>query len=300
MIFTRSFIIVAMINFLVMMAYYLLFIVSGPYAHEQFNASPSAAGLVAGLMLIGGLAGRFATGGLLHRVGFKKILLIGIVVYAASMLLYHAADNLPALMGVRFLSGVGVGCIGTVTATLIAYLIPPNQVGQGIGYFSLSTILALALGPFMGMLLMQYLPYWLIFLLCSSFGMISFCTALTLKIPASAVPDNTRDAHSISAFHLRNYLDNRVIPLALVVLLVMVCYGSLQAFLSFYAGELKRVHSASFFFLIYAFVIFVSRPIAGKIFDRKGANHIIYPALALTVCGFVVLGLRTCSRSPKQ
>ncbi|GHU42088.1 MFS transporter [Betaproteobacteria bacterium] len=291
MIFTRSFIIIAMINFMVMMAYYLLFIVSGPYAHEHFNASPSSAGLVAGLMLVGCLAGRFATGGILHRVGFSKILLIGIVIYTASMLLYLAADNLPALMGVRFLSGVGVGCIGTVTTTLVAYLIPPNQVGQGIGYFSLSTILALALGPFLGMLLMQYLPYWLIFLLCSGFGIISLLTAMTLKIPPDAVPDGVKNARPASAFHLHNYLDFKVVPLALVVLLVAVCYGSLQAFLSFYARELNMVHAASFFFLLYATVIFVSRPIAGKIFDRKGANHIIYPSLILTACGFVALGL---------
>ncbi|MDR1890417.1 MAG: MFS transporter [Zoogloeaceae bacterium] len=286
--FTRNFIIVAMINFMVMMAYYLLFIVSGPYAHESFNASPSVAGLVAGLMLVGCLAGRFMTGGILHTVGFKKILIVGIVIYTISMFLYHVADNLPALMGVRFLSGVGVGCVGTVTATLVAYLIPPNQVGQGIGYFSLSTILALALGPFLGMLLMQYLPFWLIFLLCSCFGMVSFLTAITLKIPRSATQEGASDA---PALHLQNYLDYRVIPLALVVLLVAVCYGSLQAFLSFYARELDLVHSASFFFLLYAAVIFVSRPIAGKIFDRKGANYIIYPALMLTVCGFVLLGL---------
>ncbi|MDR1350583.1 MAG: MFS transporter [Zoogloeaceae bacterium] len=288
MIFTRSFILVALINFMVMLAYYLLFIVSGPYAHESFCASPSAAGLVAGLMLVGCLAGRFMIGGILHTVGFRKILLVGIVIYTVSMLLYHVADNLPALMGVRFLSGVGVGCIGAVTTTLIAYLIPPSRIGQGIGYFSLSTILALALGPFLGILLMQYLPYHLIFLLCSGFGMISFFTAITLKIPPNATPDNP---HHASASHLRNYLDCEVIPLALVVLLVATCYGALQAFLSFYARELDLAHSASFFFLIYAVVIFASRPVAGKIFDHKGANHIIYPALILTVCGFILLAL---------
>jgi MFS family permease len=287
-IFTRDFIIIAMINLMVMLAYYLLFIVSGPYAHESFNASPSAAGLVAGLMLIGCLAGRFITGGIIHRVGFKRILLIGIAIYTVSMLLYFVADSLPALMAVRFLSGVGVGCIGTVTATLVAYIIPAHLSGQGISYFSMSTILALALGPFMGILLMQYLPFWLIFMICSLFGIVSFITAITLTIPKTDMPGNP---HSSSGIRLQNYIDRAVVPLACVVLLIAICYGCLQAFLSFYAKELDLVHSASFFFLIYAVAVFVLRPFTGKLFDRRGSNIIIYPALVLSVCGFVLLGL---------
>jgi MFS family permease len=288
MIFTRSFIIIAMINFMVMLAYYLLFIVSAPYANDVFHASPSAAGLVAGLMLVGCLAGRFMIGGILHRAGFKKTLLAGVTIYTVSMLLYNVANTLPVLMGVRFLSGIGVGCISTVTMTLVAHLIPPNRVGQGIGYFSLSAILALAIGPFLGMLLMRHLSFPYIFLLCSGFGIVSFLIALTLEIPPNATPER---AHDAPAFRLQNYLDYDVIPLASVVLLISVCYGALQAFLPLYARELALVYPASFFFLIYAVAVFVSRPLTGKIFDRKGANHIIYPALLLTVCGFVLIGL---------
>ncbi|GHU08154.1 MFS transporter [Betaproteobacteria bacterium] len=291
MIFTRDFIIIAMINLMVMLAYYLLFIVSGPYAHESFNASPSAAGLVAGLMLIGCLAGRFTTGGIIHAVGFKKILLGGIVIYTISMLLYFVAHNLPALMAVRFLSGVGVGCIGTVTATLVAYIIPAHLSGRGISYFSMSTILALALGPFLGIKLMQYLPFWLIFLICSLFGIISFIIAITLKIPHTDMQDSIQSGSASSRFHLQNYIDRDVVPLACVVLLIAICYGCLQAFLSFYAKELDLVHAAGYFFLIYAIAVFVLRPITGKLFDRRGANIIIYPALVLAVCGFIVLGL---------
>lgn len=291
MIFTRDFIIIAMINFMVMLAYYLLFVVSGPYAHESFNASPSAAGLVAGLMLIGCLAGRFITGGIIHAVGFKKILLSGIAIYTISMLLYFVADGLPSLMAVRFLSGVGVGCIGTVTATLVAYIIPAHLSGQGISYFSMSTILALALGPFAGILLMQYLPFWLIFMTCSLFGIISFITAITLTIPHTDMQENIQSSSVSSGFHLQNYIARDVVPLACVVLLIAICYGCLQAFLSFYAKELDLVHAASFFFLIYAIAVFVLRPITGKLFDHRGANVIIYPALVLSVCGFIMLGL---------
>ena len=288
MIFTRSFVIVAMINFMVMMAYYLLFIVCGPYAIDQFKASPSMAGLVAGLMLVGCLAGRFTTSGILHVVGFKRILLAGIVVFTGSMLLYQVATNLPALMVARFVSGLGVGWIGTVTATLVAHLIPANRLGQGIGYFSLSTILALALGPFLGMLMTQYLSYPAIFGICSGFGFISLFIAINLKIPEDAVP---KSSHQTSAFNLQNYVDKKVLPLSSVVLVVAACYGALQAFIPVYARELNMVHSASFFFLFYAIIVFVTRPWAGKIFDVRGANYIAYPALVMAVLGFIVLGI---------
>ena len=46
---------------------------------------------------------------------------------------------------------------------------------------------------------------------------------------------------------------------------------------------------ASFFFLIYAASIFISRPFTGVLSDRKNENFVTYPCLILLIVGFILL-----------
>ncbi len=285
--FTKNFVAVFLINLCVMTAYYLLFVICSPFALERFNASPSTAGLVAGLILIGCLGGRFVTGRIIGTAGFKKVLFTGLVVYIASLALYLVTHNLFFFMVVRFCSGIGIGCIGTVTGTLVAHIVPPQQHGAGINYFSLSTILALALGPFLGIFLMQFLPFEMLFLLCIGLGVVSFAFALILSYPP--LESDPAGHEQPSGFRMSDYIAHEAVPLSWVVLFVSVGYGNVQAFLSFYARELELVESASFFFLAYSATALCLRPFAGKLFDRRGANVIMYPSIAVAACGLLLL-----------
>ncbi|NIV34833.1 MAG: MFS transporter, partial [Anaerolineae bacterium] len=59
----------------------------------------------------------------------------------------------------RFLHGIGVGIAATAIATVVAHLIPPSRTGEGIGYFSMSASLATAIGPFIGIFMMQHVEF---------------------------------------------------------------------------------------------------------------------------------------------
>ncbi len=292
-IFSRNFIAVSLINLLVMMAYYLLFVISGPYAIERFNASPSIAGLAAGCMVLGSLAGRFVIGRVIEAIGLRAMLFTGIVVYIASIALYHTAFSLPLFIAIRLLSGVGTGVIGTVTGAVIALIVPPRQLGLGISYFSLSTILALAFGPFCGIFLMQRVSFTALFLLCLVFGLISLFAAFTVTMPASAKSRAQETAalgtEKSSAFDLSSYLDYRVVPISVIVLLTALCYANVQAFMPFLAKETGLNGPASLFFLVYAAVVLLTRPLTGKIFDKKGEHVVLYPTLAIMALGLLLL-----------
>jgi MFS family permease len=49
------------------------------------------------------------------------------------------------------------------------------------------------------------------------------------------------------------------------------------------------VEVAGFFFVIYSAATLVSRPFAGRLFDSKGANFVMYPAIVLFAIGLIVL-----------
>ncbi len=63
--FTKDFLAVSGINFIYLLPHYILFVTSVPYAVERFNASASIGGLVAGVMVLGILVGRFFSGRLI-------------------------------------------------------------------------------------------------------------------------------------------------------------------------------------------------------------------------------------------
>ncbi|CAK7057041.1 MAG: putative MFS-type transporter YhhS [Desulfovibrio sp.] len=288
-IFNRNFFAAAAVNLCIMTSYYLLFVVTSAYAQTRFEAEASTAGLVAGLMVVGSFIGRFLCGRFVTLLGCKVVLLAGIAIFTVGMALYFVAFNLPLLMLVRLISGIGVGSINTVTGTVVAYVLPENKRGLGISYFSLSTILALALGPYLGMTMIRATTYEMMFLFCVIMGVLSFACAFFLNFHEETTATDP-NAKPVSNFALANYLDSRVFAFGIYMTLVGVGYGSIQSFMAKYAEELNMGEAASLFFPVYAAVVFLSRPYTGKIFDTLGENRVLYPATVLMAAGLALLG----------
>lgn len=153
---TKDFLIVSLINFTITLIFYLLMVTIAAYAVEHFNASTSTAGLVSSIFIIGTLFGRLGTGRIIGDWGgSKKTLFCGLLLFMLSTMSYFIAGNLPLLMINRLVQGIALGIASTATGTIIAQILPAERRGEGIGYYSLSAILATAIGPFIGILLTQ-------------------------------------------------------------------------------------------------------------------------------------------------
>ena len=153
------------------------------YAVQEFDASTSVAGLVAGIFIIGEIISRFFIGMKIDTIGRKKVLMIGLVLLTFITPLYFFNLGIFVLIITRFIHGVAIGCPGTATGPVVAQMIPRTRKGEGIGYFSMSIALAAAFGPFIGLYLSQYVSYQVIFTFCLALGLISLVTAFFLVIP---------------------------------------------------------------------------------------------------------------------
>lgn len=286
-IFSRNFLLVAAINFFMLTAYYVIFVTSASYAIKMFRATPSEAGFVAGIIVIGCLAARFFTGYFIGVLGCKVVLFAGLVIFTGSTGLFLVVDSLAGLYATRFICGVGVGLIGTAIGAIVAYVVPKKMHGKGVGFFSLSVALALAAGPFLAVTLTRFVDYPTLFLICTGIGGVSCAVYFFLTISNRLVPPATQKR---SLLDLRNYLSFRVLPFACVVLVAALCWGTIQAFVTFYAGELGMPGAASLFFLVYAATILLTRPCSGHIYDTRGPDVVLIPCLCLMACGAWVLG----------
>ncbi|QGM29954.1 MFS transporter [Bacillus sp. N3536] len=289
---TKQFLIVSLINFMITLMFYLLIVTIASYAQSKYGASTSTAGLVSSIFIIGSLIGRLGTGRVIGDLGTKKTLWTGLVFFTITSILYFAAFNIGLLIIIRLLQGIAVGIAGTATGTIIAQILPNTRKGEGIGYYSLSAILATAIGPFIGILLLKAENgFQWIFALNIVLSFVCLIIYAVVKIDVSLPKSSSQPLEKSSL--ISKFIEPRALPISMVALLIGFSYSGVMSFLSFYALEVDLVSAASYFFLIYAIVVIISRPFTGKLLDTKGANIVAYPCFVLFALGMFLFSQAT-------
>jgi predicted MFS family arabinose efflux permease len=281
-IFTPTFIAISLINFFGMVAYYAAFLITTPFSLEKFQVSPAVAGLLSGIVVIGCLVARFLSGKIIQSASFIVVLVCGLVLFALTNLSYLFCSSVELLFAIRFTSGFAVGVIGTVTGTLVAVITPPKYQGRGISYFSMSTALSLCFGPFIGIAFLPFFGYRGVFLTTFCLSLVSLFLIFFIKVEKRAKPAKKK-------ISLDDFVELSIVPLCLVIVLLCIAWGNIQAFIALYAKQNHVEAAASFFFLIYALAILLSRPYTGKIYDTQGPAVVFYPAMFSLAVGLLLL-----------
>src|SRR5699024_11107045 len=93
----------------------------------------------------------------------------------------------------------------------------------------------------------------------------------------------------------KDFYEERAVPVSLAMFVLAFAYSGVLSFVTGYASEINLVEAGSFFFLAYGVSILLSRPITGPLMDRKGANIVVYPALAMFAAGMYLLSVASSS-----
>ncbi|WP_159515730.1 MFS transporter [Acinetobacter sp. 18QD2AZ41W] len=286
---TPNFILISLVNFQLVLVFYLLVIVIVGYSVAELGATTAQAGLVSGLFIVGTLFGRLIIGKLLNRLGLKITLVAGLTGFLLFSGLYLIPAKLEILLGIRLMHGFMMGVASTVLGTVIAQTIPATRRGEGIGYFSMSSTLGTAIGPFLGIWLMSNFNYQVIFVFTSVVALSCLICSLFIQPPQIKITNPVNHIENQSSSRLAQYIEPKALPISMIVLIVATCYSGVLSFIHFYAKEINLVETASFFFLMYAIAILLSRPFTGPLMDRKGENIIIYPAIVIMALGILLL-----------
>lgn len=284
---TNDFVTVSGINFLVFLTHFLLLVTVASYAVDKFHASTNIAGLVAGIFIIGALIGRLGTGRVIEDIGSKRVLIVSTVFFIITSALYFAAINLTLLIIIRFIHGIAFGAASTATGTIVAQIIPASRRGEGIGYYSIGTILAVALGPFLGVLIIHLADFKMIIIVTSVLAASSFAISFVVGKPIHEARGQN-SANAVKGFQSSNFLEFKAIPISIIILVIGFSYSGLLTFISLYAKQIHLEKAASFYFLVYAITVLISRPLSGRLFDIKGANFVVYPCLVLFAVGMLL------------
>ncbi|MFC3746061.1 MFS transporter [Paenibacillus sp. GCM10012306] len=287
---TQSFITLTVSYLFLFLCLHMLLTPFPAYVKEQFHPGDFTLSLVTSLFALAAIASRFATAALLRKVTRNTLLLIGIVLAALTTLLYPYAASMSQLLVLRVVFGVGFGIASTILPTIVSQIIPQNRMGEGIGYFGLSTSIAMSVGPMVGLTVLHDYGFTSLSIMGTVFALALIPLLLTSRsLPAPTDRPVQADLSSEASAHAKRRVGKMLFP-AVLNMLLSVSYGGLLGFLALY-GQEKHLDQIGLFFLFIAGTVLVIRPISGRMFDRKGPAPVLIPAALVTIASMVILSV---------
>lgn len=278
-IFTRSFIMITVINFFIFFSFQMIF-PSLPLYIKKLGGDDTIIGLVMGVFVVSSILTRPFAGLALDKIGRKRVFITGLIILTISGLSYGFATSISAIVLIRLLHGLGWGISGTSTATIAADIIPHARFGEGMGYFSLANSLAMAVGPAAGLYIASQYGFQNLFFIAAIIVGISLLMSFMLQYK-SYPPDTTKFSQE------QLYEPSAWWP-SIVFFFVSVTWGGVVSFLPLYAIS-RGIADIGDFFSVYALAILISRPASGKLVDRYGYNITIIPGLIFLVIAMFLL-----------
>lgn len=282
-IWTKPFISVFLTNLSVFVVFYSLVTTLPLYTTGPLHRTDEEAGLLLTVFLISAIVVRPFSGKLLERFGKRRMLWVSIWIYSVCTFLYAFISGFEVLLILRLFHGIWFSIATTATGAIAADTIPKNRRGTGLGYFAMSTNLAVVVGPFLALTAVQQFSYDALFLLVSILVILSAVVALF-------IPQEPQKTQAISLrFTLNDLVEKAALPVAFIGGLLSFAHGSILSYLSIYAEQQNFFEFASYFFVVFAAVMLLSRPFTGRIFDLHGPYAILIPGFISYILGFVIL-----------
>lgn len=280
---TKDFIIIAIMNLFLFLGFQML-LPTLPLFAKSLGGSDALLGWIVGSTTVASLIIRPISGILLDKMGRKGILTAGLFIIILVTSSFGWLPSVGVIIAVRFLHGIGWGMASTASSTIASDNIPKSRFGEGMGYFSLSNSLAMALAPSIALAMFAG----------NGFKPISFVSAglAVVVLLMSFFFENTqKEKQQEGKVKLAFYERASILPAA-IMFFVCATYGSITGFLSLYATK-AGIRNIGVFFTVYAVTLLVSRPLSGKLTDRFGFSITIYPGLLLVAATMLLLSRAT-------
>lgn len=253
---------------------------TAPFHILDLGGSTFASGLFLGFLTYSSAFSAPLTGAYADRVGSRRVLIwcsLALVVFSA---LYAFVTSVPLLLGLVLLHGVFWSGLLSASAAYMTNLLPEGRRAEGIGYWGLSTLAAIAVAPTVGFWLYNRGWIWL----CVLGAVLN----LVMAIIATRLEEQPRAAPAPGVPASKGLLEWRVLVISVTLALYSFGYGGITSFTALYA-DANGVVPKSLYLTTLAIVILVTRPLLGRLGDRFGYANVFIPCLVLIACGLGVL-----------
>lgn len=282
-IWTRDFILIALINLAAFLSFNMA-TTGMPVYVASLGASSFQVGLVTTLATTAALCIRPFTGIMLDRFQRKGMLIVGLITVIITTAAYAVFPLVGVILALRIFHGIGWGLGSSATSTIAADVIPRKRFAEGMGYFALTTAVAVAIAPALAIALVQNsgaLPMIIIATIAAAIALVLACFQRSNTIEKVAEK---------AKLTVADFFDKRALLPAIIMFFANIAFASIITFIALH-GEQQGADNIFLYFTVYAVVTILTRPIIGKIIDKigffvPGILSMIGVAITLVVIAF--------------
>jgi len=279
---TKNFVTICLVNLMVFTSFYFLLPTLPVFIADVLKGDESDVGYNIGVLSLTAVLVRPLSGFALDAAGRKKVLVLALAAFTLAMAAYNLVTSIALLFALRVLHGISWGFATTGAGTIAADVVPQARRGEGLGYYGLSNTLAMAVGPSLGVFILNRAGYSTLFTAC-----VVIAAAGLAAMAGISYRESTGGKVKLS---WESFFEPRVFSLSWVIFFTAVVYGGIVSFITLYGLNLG-ITNAGTYFLVYALTLLVVRPYAGRAFDKKGPARIMAAGFLAISLAFILLFL---------
>ena len=266
------------------------------YALDMEGATPFLAGLVVGGYALTQAIFQVPFGVISDKVGRKKTLLFGLLIFIAGSVIAAMSDNIYMLLVGRFLQGAGA--IGSVVSAMIADLVKEEQRAHAMaimgGTIAMSFAAAMIIAPLVG-------GYWGIDKL---FWLTAILSVMAIGILFTAVPQPPKIVHSYSEeeskftevfkdkaltrMYITFLFHSSIMTMAFFIIPMVMTHSVADGGFGWEKMELWKVYLPA---MIFGVLAMAPAAIFGEKYGK--GKEIFMISVAVILLGFVAMGFAT-------
>lgn len=278
----KNFIMLCLCNLFFCVSFFMSLPVLPLYLTEVLGTSKSLAGFMVAIYAFAALILRPFSGAIVDSYQRRTVFLLFMALIVVASSCYIFIVNLVLFGMLRFGHGMIFSITGTSLNTVVVDNIPPTKMGSGIGIFGVIISLGMALGPMLGIMILDRFSYTMVFIISTFWACAALATAVMVSTPARAIEERTGPLLDPDKLFLK-----KGAIAAVTFILTVFSYGLLTNYISLLAKERGIESSAGLFFCCLAVGLMLSRIFSGWFLDKGHLLKIIIAGKLIVMAAFV-------------
>jgi MFS family permease len=278
--FTPGFFVMCGFTFTVFLSVFQL-LPTAPFHIHDLGGSTFASGLFLGFLTYSSAFSAPLTGAIVDRVGQRSVLIGSSIAITGFSILYGFITDYRWMLALVVVHGVFWSGLLSASAAFMTNMLPAARRAEGIGYWGLASVSALAVAPTVGFWIYRQGWWWL----CAE--------SAALNIVMAVIASQLREVPIPEGSHAgppRGVIEWRVLIMSVTLFLYSFGYGGITSFTALYA-DANQVRPKAIYLTTLAAVVLLTRPAAGRLGDRFGYRRIFLPCLLLITIGLGCLAV---------
>ena len=260
---------------------------------KSTGAPADQIGQLMSMFAVTALIFRFISGPAMNAFDRKKLVMLAMTCMGSAYLGFSFAPVIASAAGLqtitvlkcfRLLQGVGNAFGNACCLTIVSDVLPRDKFTTGMGYYACAQVVSQAIGPTVGVFLRDIFGYNRVYIIFACLMGLAILTTSTIK----TAPRKTMSFK----LNFDNMIAKEALVPAGVTFFVSMGFTSINAFMLVYAEE-RGIAGGSLFFTVYALTLLATRPTVGKLTDKYGFVKVAIPAVCMTACSLVLIGMAT-------